>query len=321
MATKDGNAQGAADATEALGRVSLVIASFRNDEAILALLAQVYAGATRSPFHSVRIVDSLGTGRVPEAIRSAGYEKVSYFNSPTNLGSAGNFATRLRDAAQTDADYAYAINHDYGHVDLDAVRALLRHTEQTPRLGAVYPLRRFTMRGGRFRETGRSAIPWPSRGQLQRPPPTPVDVSWGSSNGALYALAPVRAGLTPWDDLWMGWEDLGYGWLLEQQGYRQILARDVVVDEDYESVEKRIGPFAVHVSDKPAWYAYYGARNLVLIGKRVGTPARAVGLAAIMIKDSITNLVARGAKQDRAALVVSGLRDGLLNRSGKWVRP
>jgi GT2 family glycosyltransferase len=87
-----------------------------------------------------------------------------------------------------------------------------------------------------------------------------VDVFWGRSNGVLYALAPARQGILPWNAMWMAYEDLEYGWRLHDHGYRQVIVCDAVFHDTYEYQPTAFG----YVINKPTWRTYYNMRNLIL---------------------------------------------------------
>lgn len=300
-----------------LRRVCLAISSFKNDDAVLGLLDHV--GDALPRFGRVLVVDSLGSGRFPSALAERGLERrVEYHCFPENLGSAGNLAHRLRLAGSGDADFVYALNHD-GDLRPEAIAQLVRLADQsTPRPGAVYPLRRMTDRGNAYDVTGRYRFPFTAIRSRKPPPSTLNEVFWSSSNGALYSLEPVKRGLLPFADLWMGYEDLGYGWLLHENGYRQFVARDVLVDDSYEYRRSPVG----YITRKPGWYAYYFARNLLLTSRRTHQPVHVQGLALsrVLLEFGIT-LALRTDKTMRLRATAEGLLDGLLGRPGKWRLP
>ncbi|HYO97423.1 MAG TPA: hypothetical protein VER33_23085, partial [Polyangiaceae bacterium] len=74
----------------------------------------------------------------------------------------------------------------------------------------------------------------------------------------------------------------------------------------------------VYLSDKPSWYAYYAARNLVLIGNRLSTdwPVHASLGCRIAMECGVT-LLARPKKRERLRLIAQGVLDGWRGRSGK----
>ena len=295
--------------------VCLAISSFRNDETVLALLEEALEDL--APFAEILIVDSMGTGALPAAIAARGWsEQVFYESSEHNLGSAGNLARRLEWAAERDHRWVFAMNHD-ARVDHDVVRALVECGETVDRVGAVFPMR-FKQGRQMYDLTGRQALPLPFRGSKERPTEAQYDVHWGSSNGTLYALEPVREGLSPWAELWMGWEDLGYGWLLERHGYRQVVLTDVEMEDPYEYVQK--GP--VTITDKPSWYAYYQARNLVLVTRwNLQPPIYWATVAGRLGLEVCLTVALRPDKRTRLNYLAHGLFDGLRGRAGKWMVP
>jgi GT2 family glycosyltransferase len=300
-----------------LARVCLALSSFKNDQQVLALLQGARADLPR--FARVLVVDSLGTGQMPARLAEAGLaDLVQYECASANLGSAGNLARRLSLAAQTSADFVYTTNHD-GDVSPSAIERLVTLAQNAlGPVGAIYPLRKMSDRGGAFDMTGRFRFPMTAVRSMRPPSAELSPVFWSSSNGALYALAPTRQGLLPMAELWMGYEDLGYGWLLHGHGFRQFLARDVQVVDGYEYKKTPVG----YVTNKPSWYAYYFARNLLLAARRTQQPGavRLAALSRVLLEFGITAAL-RSDKKARLSAVAAGLFDGLRDRGGKWRLP
>ena len=256
-------------------------------------------------FERILIVDSQGTGRVPDVIQARSWVDVEYRSYAENLGSGANLAERLKIAAKAGADYAYALNHD-GVIDSKVVRALLETAQGRTKLGAAYPLGYFT-EPARYNLTGTRQLPLPSK--LVKDPPTDpvIPVYWSSSNGALYSLSPARAGILPWSAMWMGWEDLEYGWRLKDHGYEQIIVTRAIFSDNQEYKDTAIG----NVVRKPAWRVYYNFRNLVLAVKRSRNRPlyHAVVAFRILLECGLTLLV-REEKLKRLRYLLSGVRDG-----------
>ncbi len=310
-----------------LPSVCLTVASFRFDNAVIALLESVLEGEPKDwdtkggrecfRFNDIIIVDSMGTGNLARTIKQRGWSTlVEVFDQPTNIGSAGNLAMRLQLAADRGHDWVYAINHD-GEVDLDVVEALVSCGESLDQVGAVYPLRYKTGRK-MYDLTGTQKLPLPFKGTASKPSEELLNVYWGSSNGTLYALNPTREGLKPWSDLWMGWEDFGYGWLLEHNGYHQVVLTTVENRDPYEFVTHRFGGASFTVTDKASWYSYYMARNLILITRRNRQPATHwVTVAGRIALEVALTTALRPDKLNRYKLLARGTLDGILNRTGK----
>jgi GT2 family glycosyltransferase len=299
-----------------LDDVVLAISAFRSDDSVLALLDRVFTEGV-APFHTVLIVDSLGSGTIPAVIATNKWPVV-YHNASLNLGSAGNLAMRLRLAAETSATWCYAVNHD-GDVDAEKVSSLLNVGSREQLIGAVYPTLLFTRRAN-TRDAPRQSLS-PHGSFLVSAPegiPDVTPVLWSSSNCALYCLDAVRSGVQVWADLWMGWEDLAYGWQLHQAGWKQLLCTQVAVPDSYEYTRVSFFGISLFVSEKPNWYAYYLIRNLLLISRR--TKGNAISwqvIARRAVVELLVTLLYRKRKTERLKLFIRGYADGLAGSTGK----
>lgn len=241
--------------------VWLVISSYRNDADVIRLLTQAHSCGCEC-LERVLVVDSQGTDAIPLFLAEHGWNDVMYRSYENNLGSGANLRERLRIAAEGGADYAYALNHD-GNFDPEVFRALLKAAQLIRDLGAAYPLSYLTAAQG-FNLTGTRELPLPAKLVESPPPDSLIDVFWSSSNGALYSTEPVKRGVSPWGAMWMGWEDLEYGWRLADAGYRQVIVRDAIFRDNYEYRRTWLG----RAIDKPASRTFYTFRNLILAIRR-----------------------------------------------------
>jgi len=300
-------------------KVCLAISSFRNDKEIGEILRAVHAMPDKI-FDGIIVVDSLGTGAIPLLIAESGWSDVVYRSYNRNLGSAGNLFERLQAAADTDADFVYALNHD-GVIDADAVCRLTDCASRLDRIGAVYPLHYLPGRD-QYDLTGKQKLPLPFLGNERLPATEYFDVHWGSSNGALYALAPFRCGLHPWADLWLGWEDAGYGWLLGRHGYRQVVVTGALFSDNYEYRQHELLGRKFYLPDKPFWYSYYNTRNMLLVALR---NKQSIGHFLVLFVRLTLELGFIAAFKDRkmlrCKLLVRGVFDGLRNKGGKREYP
>jgi GT2 family glycosyltransferase len=285
--------------------VWLVISSFQNDKEIIKILEQVHA-AGEQIFGRILVVDSLGTGVIPDTIKKRKWERVIYRSYDENLGSGANLRERLRLAAEGGADYAYALNHD-GKFDANGVNALLKAATSIQNLGAAYPLS-FLADARGYNLTGTRELPLPAKLVPRAPKGPPLDVFWSSSNGALYSTAPAKQGILPWEAMWMGWEDLEYGWRLHDHGYRQVIVCDAVFDDNYEYISTPIG-FAIR---KPAWRTYYMMRNLILAIRRNRnrTLYHATAVLRFFLEGGLI-ICFRDRKWQRIKMLCSGAVDGI----------
>lgn len=292
-------------------KVWLVVSSYRNDPDIIRILEQE-RGCAEHPFDRILVADSEGTGAIPALLKQRRWDNVIYRNYDRNLGSGANLCERLRIAAEGGADFAYAINHD-GYVDPGIAASLLRAAAPIEHLGAAYPLSYLTS-VRRYNLTGTRELPFSAK-LVAAPPAEPLtDVFWSSSNGALYSTAPVKHGILPWDALWMGWEDLEYGWRLSNHGYRQVIVRDAVYRDNYEYRSTKLG----NVIDKPAWRTYYNMRNLILAIRRSRNRPLFYAVAAYrFLLECGVILLARGNKWERLRLLWTGAGDGFKGVEGQ----
>ncbi|MER8766176.1 hypothetical protein [Mesorhizobium sp. M0968] len=299
--------------------VVLAISTFRTVEHVLTLLRSVFANDD-TPFMAVVVVDSLGDGQLAAAIRENGWP-VEYHNADRNLGSAGNLQKRLQMAADLGGRWCYAINHD-GEVDLRAVQAMVEAGNAGERIGAVYPNRFRPHRGGSWEKPRRSGVPHLFSARLSSQLAVGEEVVWSSSNGALYSLQPQREGIEVWGDLWMSWEDLGYGLCLNQGKWRQIICADATFTDTYEYRKAKFLRKSIYIADKPTWYQYYHFRNLILIAKRAeGGLKLFISLVPMLMKDLVVILLYKSDPLTRLRLLFRGAFDGIRNISGKGPFP
>jgi len=285
--------------------VWLVISSRRNDEDILRILGQVHASQEKI-VDRILVVDSEGTGMIPEFLRNSGWNDVIYRSYNYNLGSGANLCERLQIAAAAGADYAYAINHD-GYFDAEVMTSLLKAAETVDNLGAAYSLSYFTNLG-LYNLTGTRELPLSAK-FVPSPPHAPLlDVFWGSSNGALYSMDPLRRGIVPWDTMWMAWEDLEYGWRLSDYGYRQVIVCNAVFRDNYEYTPTWFG----RTMNKPAWRNYYYMRNLILAIRRSrNRPLYYVIAAYRFLLECGLIVLSKENKWRRLRLLCAGASDGI----------
>lgn len=301
-----------------LSRVVVAVSAFRSDNELLALLGRIFA-REEPGFAAVIVVDSLGSGRLEAEIHRAGW-RVTYENAQHNLGSAGNLARRLELAAEEEADWCFAINHD-GVFDREMIALMVARGQSAPRVGAVFPRRTFADRGGVSSRPHQSVFKMPKFDAEASAGEAPEEVAWDSSNGALYALQPIREGLRPWADFWMGWEDLAYGWVLSHNGWKQLHCETVEFPDNYEYQRIQMLGRSFYIARKPAWYAYY-LRNLVLFTKRSGGGVQGWRLLLSRYgREFAFTLLFRTEKRHRLKLLLQGFADGLSSKAGKGPVP
>ena len=301
-----------------LRRVVVAISAFKSDRQILALLGRIFAEG-QDNFAAVIVVDSLSDGALQREIARAQWP-VRYENAATNLGSAGNLARRMQLAADEDADWCFTINAD-GMFDRALIATLVAKGESRDRVGAVFAKRVLTDRDHSWLQPHRSVFTMPVHAEGDAAI-AEDEVAWDSSNGALYALAPVREGLGVMDDLWMGWEDLAYGWTLSRHGWKQLFCADAEYLDDYEHQRVQVFGRTRFIARKPYWYAYYIVRNLILIVRRTG--GGLAGWRFVMTRlarEIVFTGLFRSDKIKRWRMLALGVSHGLAGRAGKGPVP
>lgn len=299
-------------------KIAVAISSFKSNDSVARLVHKILDEAWE--FNYLLVVDSLGDG----LLEKIDFKKnILYYNSSTNLGSAGNLAKRFEWACELGMDFILALNHD-ADISIKNYEELVNKAKETTNAGAFYPLRYLTGKGI-YDLSGKSKYVISATGRSTKPAQDLVEVVWSSSNGALYSMEPLRKNkfISPDATLWMGWEDYCYGLLLMRHGYKQYIVTTAESLDNYEYKEISTKFLKKIVADKPMWYGYYDCRNMIIIAlHRLKSPS----LAVFMISRSIFVLFLLLLKFERnkkksLSCAISGIVDGIRNVGGKWNLP
>ena len=301
-------------------RVAIAISAFRSDAAVIALIERIREEEIQ--YDWLFVVDSCGSGVLRTRIEQWNEARIGYHGSDQNLGSAGNLGRRFEIAMQLGADAMLALNHDaaFSRVEYEALHEAMATSAD---IGAVYPMR-YELGRGRFDISGTRRFPWKFHGTAEIAAGSMLPAYWGSSNGALYSLEPARRGLVPDQTLWMGWEDYAYGIDLHAAGWSQYLVERARKDDTYEYCDRRFMGINVTTADKPAWYFFYGIRNLTLLHLHSRRSLRGLAFLALWAPVYAARIVlfpARAGLLQSISYFAAGLFHGLLNRRGKWRLP
>ncbi len=304
-----------------MSRIAVAISAFRSDDKVIELLERIQS--ERWPVEKTLVVDSMGSGKILEFIRTKPWQdKVEYLNSAKNLGSAGNLNLRLVKCAEQGFDFALALNHD-AIIHVAAVNALIEKTG-LENIGALYCLRFFEGKGIYDLTGTKEAVLTRGFGPKQKPTEDLIDVLWGSSNMTLYAMKPLREKIQPDPSFWMGWEDYLYGIELRDHGYKQYVVTAAEARDQYEYKQVQSMGMKMTLSEKPVWYFYYRARNLVLISfYRSPSMLRILGTFLRLSAEIVALFFGWEKKQPIKAFtyLFIGVIHGLRNKSGKWIKP
>lgn len=284
--------------------VAIAISSFKSTQSVARLLDKIFSSDIS--FSEIIVVDSLSDGSMEKLLAEKNY-KVTFFNSTTNLGSAGNLNKRLEIASQNpQSEWCFCINHD-GCFEAQTIIKLIESAEQLKEkgfnIGAVYPTKVQNSNRG-------------SKNNL-RVTESYSEVSWDSSNESLYALAPHRSGCKVHSELWMGWEDLIYGLQLKENGYKSFKIHNAISYDVYEYKRINFLFFSFDIGDKPSWYNYYSIRNLVLGFRYLESKKYLFKVTTkTLVRSVVLTALFKENKKDRLYLYAKGFTDGLLNRTG-----
>ncbi len=300
--------------------LAIAISAFRSDEPVIALLQAIF-NTSHPAVKRVIVVDSLGSGAISKAVTTNGWPVV-YESSDRNLGSAGNLARRIALAKELGAEWCLCLNHD-ANWSADRLTAMLTVATSEPRVGAVYPILDHSPRERPWEDGRRSFEPSARKRFADMPVGSGNrEVLWSSSNGALYATAPLADGISVMENLWMGYEDLAYGIGMSLGGWKQLMCREAVLSNVFDYRPESFLGQELHVPDKPTWYAYYDIRNLILIRKKYG--AAGVSMRSIFVKfvRSILRIaLIDNHKVERFSMLFAGVISGILGKDGKWTKP
>lgn len=274
----------------------LAISSFRSDKKVLELLDLIFSSDTFN-YLEVIVVDSNSTGLIDEYILKKNIS-IKYIESDVNLGSAGNLALRLQEAARNiNAKWCLCLNHDAFYTEEFAKDFIKKAENIDGKIGAVFPTRAY------------------GNGRLHKVE-SAEKMGWSSSNGCLYSLEPVRNGIQVEKSLWMGWEDYFYCYLLVNSGYPNYIVNSLPFIDSYEYKSINFFGLKIKLNDKPSWYDYYSVRNLIYIGKNIKIDKVYLKLLFKVIINSTFMSLFKDKKRERLSFFIKGCMDGFKSRMG-----
>jgi hypothetical protein len=226
-----------------------------------------------------------------------------------NEGPGGGFRTGLQLAhADPEAEWVYLCEDDVGLVGLpaprvDALLALLQHSELTETVGAVVAYgRRFDGRG----HAG-NVVPEPTAAPL-----VPVDVAaWGAT---LVSRRVLDRGVLPSAEWFFGFEDFDFFCRVREAGLGVLV--DSEAARKVEQYQSSAGRAAAVADARPTdaeepWREYYVARNYFHLARAHGS-ARWVGWHLLY---SVRRMQLAPSNAARRA-TLHGLVDGMRGRVG-----
>jgi GT2 family glycosyltransferase len=286
-------------------RTALVIVT-RDRSRVLAGTLRAVRAQTRPP-DAVIVVDNDSSDDTPELLARE-FPEVEVVKAPENLGVNGGLAMGMR-AVEHRVFEAFWILDDDTVPPPDALEEL----ETT--LGATAGAAGIGYAGGTIRfGTIRHCKTAEQVRRLPRLGPGVREVDFFLVDGALVRRAPVDAVGYPPENYFMMIGDIEYPYRMKRAGFRLgVLEQDRM---QRSTLGGRGG-----ASGKPAWRAYYKARNQVRMALDYRSPILLAGALA-RIARLAAGYALRGRRDGRRALaLLRGASDGFRGRMGRTVEP
>lgn len=296
--------------------VCAVIVTYNRQEKLRVCLERL-ENLTEKPDRVV-IVDNASSDGTPEMVRQS-FPGFDLLVLEHNLGGSGGFEAGMRRAYASGYDYVWLFDDD-AYVDPDCLSRLLGHTDaadvvvpiQVDQMGRKYGIYRWA---NGFVEVDKEAE-------------TVIPIDIFAFVGPLIKRSVIEEVGFPRTDFFISADDTDYAIRIKNAGLRVICVLDAVFYHDYggRTIQvKRLGRVSTR-STQPAWKNYYNIRNEILMVRSMNISTRQkVGIWLYIIKkfgrSSLAEVVYEKNFMEKWRYTFLGVRDGLLNRTGKRVTP
>lgn len=266
----------------------------------------------------VLIVDNASSDGTPELVRQL-FPEFDLLVLDSNIGGAGGFEAGMRRAYASGHDYVWLFDDD-AYVERDCLKLLLEHAPQADvtvplqvdQAGRRYGIYRWN---NGFVEIDKTAGPV-----------TEIDIF--AFVGPLIKRSVIEKVGFPRVDFFISADDIEYALRIKNAGLRTLCVMDALFFHDYggSTVKiKRLGRTSIR-STQPAWKNYYNIRNEILLARDMQVPLpQKLGVYLYVFKKfgraSLAEAVYEKNFLDKWKYTAIGVRDGLLNRTGKRVAP
>lgn len=296
--------------------VCAVIVTYNRQAKLIECLNRLRASA--EPPERVLIVDNASTDGTPELVR-ASFPEVDLLVLESNVGGAGGFEAGMRRAYAQGYEYVWLFDDD-AYVAPDCLELLLQHA---PEADVVVPIQ-LDQAGRRY-----GVYRWKNGFvEVDKTPGTVFPIDVFAFVGPLIRRRVITRVGFPRVDFFISADDIDYSLRIKGAGLRVACVADAVFYHDYggQTVKiKRLGRVSTR-STQPAWKSYYNVRNEILMVRDMRAPlAEKLGvylyIARKFGRSSLAEVIYEKNGLEKLKYTAIGVRDGLLNRTGRRVTP
>ncbi|GBF06218.1 glycosyl transferase family protein [Deinococcus aerius] len=296
--------------------VCAVIVTYNRKDKLRECLTSLWASSERP--EKVLVVDNASTDGTPALVAEL-FPEVDLLVLEQNLGGSGGFEAGMRRAYASGYEYLWLFDDD-AYVEKDCLRRLLARADeadvlvpiQVDQAGRKYGIYRWN--------NGFVEVDKESHATVQ------VDIF--AFVGPLIKRGVVRKIGLPRTDFFISADDIEYALRIKAAGLKTLCVLDAVFYHDYggRTIKvKRLGRISTR-STQPAWKNYYNVRNELLMARDLDVPAgQKAGVYLYILKKfgraSLAELVYEENFLEKWKYTAIGVKDGLLNRTGKRILP
>jgi GT2 family glycosyltransferase len=287
-------------------RTVLVLVT-RNRARILADTLRAVRAQTRPP-DAVLVVDNNSSDRTLELLARE-FPEVEVVKAGDNLGVNGGLALGMRAVEERGGFDAFWFLDDDTVPPPDALEELEAALRATPTAAGIGTV------GGRIRFGSIRHCKSPEQvRRLAVLGPGVREVDFFLLDGALVTRAPVEALGYPPENYFMMIGDIEYPYRMTRAGFRLgVLERD--------RMQRATLGGRGDASGKPAWRAYYKARNQVRMALDYRSPVLLTGALARIARLAVSYSRPGRGDAARARALLRGAIDGFRGRMGRTVEP
>jgi len=296
--------------------VCAVIVTYNRKDKLLECLRRLYQSSVRP--QGVLVVDNASSDGTAEMVRRL-FPDAGLIVLENNLGGAGGFDAGMRQAYASGYEYVWLFDDD-AYVEPDCLGLLL---EQAHRADVIVPIQ--------LDQTGRKygVYRWDNGYvEVDKTGDGLVEIEIFAFVGPLIKRHVIEKVGFIRVDFFICADDIEYSLRIRNAGLKVLCHLGAVFHHDYggKTVRvRRLGRVSAR-SNQPAWKNYYSVRNDILIARSMNTPLpERVGIWLNLTKkfarSSLGEIIYEKNFLQKWKYTLIGVRDGLLNRTGRRVLP